>query len=87
MKKIIYQIALCFSILLLALTILPTQAVLAEEDKHKPITQELIDLVDKNPEIKSMLEASIAEAKKINPDLTTNSRGVHGCNVAFTSIF
>ncbi len=72
MKKIIYKIALYFSIILLALMILPANAVFAEEDNHKPITQELINLVEKNPEIRDMLEASIAEAKKINPDLKTN---------------
>jgi hypothetical protein len=39
---------------------------------HKPITQELINLVEENPEIESMLKASIAKAKKINPDPKTN---------------
>ena len=72
MKKIIYKIAPYFSIILLALMILPANAVFAEEDNHKPITRELINLVEKNPEIRNMLEASIAEAKKINPDLKTN---------------
>jgi phosphatidylserine decarboxylase precursor len=41
-------------------------------DRHKPITQKLIDLLDKNPEIRNMLEKSIAEAKKVNPDRKTN---------------
>ena len=39
---------------------------------HKQITLELIDLVNKNPEIGKMLEESIAEAKETNPDPETN---------------
>jgi len=39
---------------------------------HKSITQELINLLEKNPEIRFMLEKSIAQAKKINPDPKTN---------------
>lgn len=46
--------------------------VLAEENNHKPITQELVNLIKNNPEIGSMLEKSIAEAKLTNPDLKTN---------------
>ena len=39
---------------------------------HKQITLELIDLVNKNPEIGKMLEESIAEAKETNPYPETN---------------
>jgi len=39
---------------------------------HKSITQELINLLEKNPEIRFMLEKSIAQARKINPDPNTN---------------
>lgn len=63
---------ICFAAIILAGMILPASAVFAERGSHKPITQKLIDLVEKNPEIRSMLEKSIAEAKKINPDLKTN---------------
>ena len=42
------------------------------EDSHKAITQDLINLIEKNPEIGNMLEASIAKAKEINPDTKTN---------------
>jgi phosphatidylserine decarboxylase precursor len=41
-------------------------------ERHKPITSELISLVQTNPEVGNMLEASIAEAKKVNPDPETN---------------
>jgi phosphatidylserine decarboxylase len=41
-------------------------------ERHKPITSELISLVQTNPEVGNMLEKSIAEAKKINPDPKTN---------------
>ena len=35
-------------------------------------TQELIKMVDTNPELKSMLLASIEKAKQVNPDTNTN---------------
>ncbi len=72
MKKIIDRIKLLFAIVILAGMILPASTVFSEEKNHKPITRELINLVEKNPEIRNMLEASIAEAKKINPDSKTN---------------
>lgn len=72
MKNIIYKISLYLFLILLALMIFPAGAVFADEDNHKPITQELINLVDKNPEIRKMLESSITKAKEINPDLKTN---------------
>ncbi|MFQ5953062.1 MAG: hypothetical protein ACE5JK_06630, partial [Candidatus Omnitrophota bacterium] len=68
MKKMIYSMKLCLAIMILAGMILPTSTVFARNAEHKPITRELMNLVEKNPEIGSMLEASIAEAKKINPD-------------------
>jgi len=40
--------------------------------EHKPITRELISLVQTNPEVGNMLGKSIAEAKKVNPDPKTN---------------
>ena len=57
---------------LLAGLILPASAALAADDGHKPITRELMSLVEKNPEIGKMLKASIAEARKANPDPKTN---------------
>ena len=39
---------------------------------HEEITQELISMVNHNPELKGMLEKSIALAKEINPDKKTN---------------
>ncbi|BAF71841.1 phosphatidylserine decarboxylase [Sulfurovum sp. NBC37-1] len=39
---------------------------------HKPITQKLITLLKKNPELKRLLEKSIAKAKVVNPDTKTN---------------
>ncbi len=43
-----------------------------EKNDYGPKTKELINLVDKNPEIKSLLLASIEQAKKVNPDKQTN---------------
>ena len=42
------------------------------EIKHKPITLRLINLIEKEPEIGRLLEKSIAEAKRVNPDKKTN---------------
>lgn len=39
---------------------------------HEEITQELISIVNHNPELKAMLEKSIAQAREINPDKTSN---------------
>lgn len=39
---------------------------------HAKITQDLISMVNHNPELKLMLEKSIAKAKAINPDKATN---------------
>lgn len=41
-------------------------------DQHQPVTQELIQLVESNSEIRSLLTTSIVEAKKVNPDPKTN---------------
>ncbi len=47
-------------------------SVAQSQNSHKPITQELIALLDKNPELKAMLEKSIAKAKEVNSDPKTN---------------
>jgi len=52
--------------------LLPASAVCAKADSHKQITVELKKLLKENQEIKGMLAASIAEARKINPDPKTN---------------
>ena len=44
----------------------------ADEARHQPITEQLITMVDHNASLRSMLEESIALAKKINPDPVTN---------------
>jgi phosphatidylserine decarboxylase len=72
MKKIIYRMRLFLAIIILLGLILPASVVFAEDHRHKPITRELINLVEKCPEIRNMLESSIAKAKKINPDPKTN---------------
>lgn len=43
-----------------------------EASSHEPITQELITILDEDPEVKALLEKSIDKAKEINPDKTTN---------------
>ncbi len=39
---------------------------------HRPITRELMQVVKKNPEVGRMLKASIAKARKVNPNHKTN---------------
>ena len=39
---------------------------------HAEITKQLISIVNHNPELKAMLEKSIAQAKQVNPDRRTN---------------
>ena len=61
--------------LLLILLILLQPACVSNDSKNKEYgkaTQDLIELVDKNPEIKSMLISSIEKARQINPDKNTN---------------
>jgi len=72
MKRIISQTILYLAIIVLAASILTISTVAMGEDSHKAITQDLINLVEKNPEIGTMLVESIAKAKKINPDPQTN---------------
>lgn len=43
-----------------------------EEIEYGKATKELIELLDSNPELKSMLESSIQKAKEINSDRNTN---------------
>jgi hypothetical protein len=59
-------------IMVLAVSILAISAVAMGEDSHKAITQDLMKLIENNPEIRIMLEESIAKAKEINPDRQTN---------------
>lgn len=61
----------------LALCLILSFNAFAEELKsadtvHAPITQQLVTMVEHNPEIKKMLVHSIEAAKKINPDKKTN---------------
>ena len=72
MKKILHRMKLIFAVIVLVGLILPASAVFAENASHEPITLKLINLLEKNLEIKKMLEASIKEAKKKNPDQKTN---------------
>ena len=72
MNMIVRWMKLYLSIVIMAGMILSPGLVFAADTDHKPITRELITLVKKDPKIRSMLEASIAEAAKINPDKKTN---------------
>lgn len=60
------------ALMVLAASIFAINAVAVEDNSHKAITQDLIGLIEKNPEVGNMLEESIAKAKEINPDRKTN---------------
>ena len=68
--KIINKRILVF--LLVCLMLLTVSSVLGVTTSHKEITNDLILLLEKNPEINDMLNESIMEAKKINPNKLTN---------------
>src|SRR5512141_2555263 len=72
MERRISRTKLYLVIIVLAASILTLNAIAILDDSHKPITRDLINLIEKNPEIGSMLEESIAKAKEINPDPITN---------------
>jgi len=72
MKKVLFNIGFCFSIVILLVSMTLSLSVYAENVHHNPITLKLINLLKDHPEIKTMLERSLAEAKKINPDPETN---------------
>ncbi len=59
-------------LVVLAAWLLGSGAGLAGDDGHNPITRQLMSLGEANPEIQGMLERSIAEAGKANPDPKTN---------------
>ena len=71
-KHVLRRVALCLVLALLMLVGLPAGSVVAQEVTHKPVTEELITLLEENPETKDLLEKSIAAAQKINPDPKTN---------------
>lgn len=50
----------------------PNSKVAIIKNDHKAITYALIELLKNNPEIKTLLETSIAKAKEINPDKKSN---------------
>jgi hypothetical protein len=72
MKRTFSKRKLYLTMIVLAASILILSTATMGDDGHKRITQDLIDLVEQNPEIGNMLEASIAEAKNINPDPKMN---------------
>lgn len=72
MKRTFSKTKFYLTMVVLAASILVLSTAAMGDDGHKQITRDLIDLVEKNPDIGSMLEASIAEAKETNPDLKTN---------------
>ena len=72
MKEIFGKMERVLSIVLLLGILFSTNTAFSGDKHHKPITRELIQLLQEQPEIGKMLEESIAKAKQINPDRSTN---------------
>ncbi len=66
----IHKVTIHFILLVVSLSFFanPAQA----STPHKPITQKLITLLEEKPSLKTLLESSLRESRKINPDLATN---------------
>jgi len=64
----------CLNSVFIALLILVISCTSNNRDEkvYGKATLQLIDLVEGNPEVKSLVEASIAKAKEVNPDRETN---------------
>ncbi|URN82866.1 phosphatidylserine decarboxylase [Acetobacterium wieringae] len=58
--------------LVVSLLLLSTPVAWAQNPVHEPITEELILMVDHNPELQTLLEKSIDQAKTVNPDKNSN---------------
>ncbi|HPS92318.1 MAG TPA: phosphatidylserine decarboxylase [Methanothrix sp.] len=72
MNRMFFERESCLIIMLIAASFLALSIIAAGEESHKAITQDLIKLIDEQPEIGTMLEESIAKAREINPDRQTN---------------
>ena len=73
MKAHFKGLAISFSVILaLAAVGLAKKNFAAEGKNHKPVTSELIQLLDKQPDLKMLLQQSLTAAAKANPDEETN---------------
>ncbi len=72
MEKRFNRMKLVLTVILLSGLFFSTTAVCTKDTEHKLITQQLIQLIEENPEIGDLLEKSIVEAKNQNPDRKTN---------------
>lgn len=61
-----------FIALVLLGALLVSSSVSAAEQGHRPITRQLIQLVEQDPEVRELLSDSLAAAKAANPDPQTN---------------
>lgn len=67
-----FSLSLAVLFIFLATAVYAMDSVSVSATHFAPITQQLIFMVEHNPELKSMLIESIAKAKEINPDPVTN---------------
>lgn len=71
-SKVVRQIGSLSSVILVLVLVPITNVSCSRGEKHETITQELISLVEQNPEIKALLLKSIDKAREVNPDKKTN---------------
>lgn len=72
MKAMVTRITFSLLLTLLAGLSFSATPAFSGDKPHTAVTQQLISLVGGNPDVRNMLEKSIAEAGKINPDIKTN---------------
>ena len=72
MKKMVVRLTIALVLTLLAGTIFSASPVFAKENLHTAVTQDLINMLANDSEVRNMLEESIAEAGKINSDPDSN---------------
>lgn len=66
--KVLQNLIFVFAISITAFSCTSTK----EEIEYGKATKELIDLLESDPELKSLLQSSLEKAKEINPDRNTN---------------
>jgi len=73
MNKIIRQLSLLnFAFVVILFTSCQSNSSSEKNTSYGKATKELMDMVEKDPDLKSLLIASIEKAKQVNPDTVTN---------------
>src|SRR5262245_20369141 len=72
-SKIIRRLSLLdLALVIILFTSCQSNSTSEKNASYGEATRELVEMVDKDPDLKAMLIASIEKAKQINPDTATN---------------